>query len=519
MCHCHVHGSCLGCSRAISRRGFVKGCGAALAAGCGLGPVRSGADEAKQNKIRIGLVFLARVRNSWPYPGFDVEGRRQEILNLLKDGCPGVEFIPVMVHHPDDVKKAVALKDQVDGYLVHVTTLSWSLTGAITQIAQLGKPALVVDEYLGGSGAFLIGYSRTHRQGIPLAAVSATDPSDLVTVARQFAGIKKPGTTPATFARQCWEVYRKTFPGAGEMKCPDDPVSLTDIGECLKRFKDSRFLIVGRGRPGQVQDFLGAKGIYAGFEELKALYDKVDPEKAAHWAARWSNDAEKVVEPKPEPINKGAAVYLAILELLKKHDTDSITMNCLGGFSAGRLPAYPCLGFMQILNDGGQGVCEAMPDDTLSMMMARLLTGRPGYVSDPVLDTSKRQIVYAHCVGTTKVFGPEGESNKYRIRTLHNRDPRGACIQSFMPSGYMTTSFRTNFARKKMVIHQAKSVGNLDSKRGCRTQLIGEVHGDIGKLFDQWDLFGWHRVTVFGDVKEPLIEFGKGLGLEIVEEA
>jgi len=38
-------------------------------------------------------------------------------------------------------------------------------------------------------------------------------------------------------------------------------------------------------------------------------------------------------------------------------------------------------------------------------------------------------------------------------------------------------------------------------------------------LFEKWDRFGWHRVTVYGDVKEPLVEFGKALGLEIIEEA
>ena len=87
----------------------------------------------------------------------------------------------------------------------------------------------------------------------------------------------------------------------------------------------------------------------------------------------------------------------------------------------------------------------------------------------------------------TKVFGPKGEPNKFRIRTLHNRDPRGCCAESFLPEGYMTTSFRTNVAQKKMVIHQAKAVGNLDADRGCRTQLLGEVRGDIGKLFREWD--------------------------------
>ena len=217
-------------------------------------------------------------------------------------------------------------------------------------------------------------------------------------------------------------------------------------------------------------------------------------------------------------ISKAGRVYLAMLALFKKYGTESITMNCLGGFGSGQLPAYPCLGFMQVLDDGGQGVCEAMPDDSVSMLMARLLTGRAGYVSDPALDTSKNQIVYSHCMAHTKVFGPQGTANPFQIRTLHNRDPRGCCAESFLPEGYMTTTFRTNVDQKKMIVHQAKAVGNLNADRGCRTQLLGEVRGDIGKLFHQWDLFGWHRVTVYGDIQEPLVDFGKALGLEVVRE-
>jgi hypothetical protein len=49
--------------------------------------------------------------------------------------------------------------------------------------------------------------------------------------------------------------------------------------------------------------------------------------------------------------------------------------------------------------------------------------------------------------------------------------------------------------------------------------LVAEPTGDIGKLFDQWDLFGWHRVTVYGDVAEPLTEFAKALGLKVIHEA
>ena len=519
MCQSNYHDSCFGCSHAVSRRGFVKRCSAAVAAVGGLTAAATAANGASETKTRVALVFLSKPGSSWPYPGFDVHGREKEVLALVKTGCPEIEFVPVVIQEPNDVQKAIALKDDVDGYLVYVVTLNWNLQRSLTQIGELGKPMIVADEYLGGSGVFLRGYSDLCRQEIPAGAVASTRPADLVAVARCFAGAGEPGATPASFARRCWEVYRQTFPPAGEMKCAEDPLSLTEIGQCVKRFKESRFLIVGRGTPGQEEDFLGAKGTYVGFDEFKTLYDEADRDEAADWARRWSEEAEMVVESTPEWIDKAAAVYLATRKLLKKHGTDSVTMNCLGGFARGQLPAYPCLGFVQILDDGGQGVCEAMPDDTLSMLMARILTGRPGYVSDPVLDTSKNQIIYAHCLATTKVFGPQAESNPFRIRTLHNRDPRGTCVQSFMPAGYMTTSFRTNFTRKQMVIHQAKAVGNLDSERGCRSQLVGEVRGDIGNLFDQWDHFSWHRVTVFGDVKGALIEFGKALSLEIVEEA
>jgi hypothetical protein len=486
-----------------------------------LAPQTAAAGEPQAKRPRVALVFLATPveGESWPYPGFDSGARHREIIKLLKEGCPQVEFVPVDVVKVTDVQKAAALKDEVDGYLMHTTTLTWALTQALRQIGELGKPTVVADEFLGGCGVFLTGCSAIRRAGARIVAVSTTRDADLVAVARVFAAVKKPGTTPDSFANQCEAVYRRTFAPAGSMKCTEDKVTLTPIGECVQRLKESRFLIVGNGQPGAEETFLGAKAIHVGFDEFRALYENVDRDQAGEWAGRWKKQADKVLDADPDWIDKAGAVYLAMLELMKKHATDSITVNCLGGFASGKLPAYPCLGFMQILNDGGQGVCEAMPNDSVSTLMGRILTGRGGYVSDPALDTSKNRVVYAHCMALTKPFGPRGLANKYRIRMLHNRDPRGVCAQSFLPEGYMTTSIQTNAAAKKMVIHQAKSAGNLDSERGCRTQLIGEVRGDIGKLFWQWDLFGWHRVTFYGDLKEPLRELGKALGLEVIQEA
>ncbi len=519
MCQCNIK-SCGGRPH-LDRRDFLRRLGAAAMTGAGLTSATLAADRNAPAKVRVALVLLAntKIREIWPYPGFDAAKRRREILAALEKGCPGVQFVPVTIEDRSGIKGAVALKDSVDGYLVYAMTLDWGLSGAISEIGGLGKPLLVADEFLGGSGVFLTAYSRLCSRGIPAAAVASTRLADLVTVARNFADLRRPGVTPEEFARRCQRSYRATFGARSSDKCAEDPVPLTDLGECVKRFRQSRFLIVGRGSPGRRQDFLGATGIFVDFAELQQLYKKVDRDLAAEWAGRWRRRAEKVVEPGPEAIQKSAAIYLATLELMKKYDAESVTMNCLGGFSAGKLPAYPCLGFVQILDDGGQGVCEAMPDDTISMIMARILTGRPGYVSDPALDTSANHIVYSHCLGTTRPFGPKGRANPFRIRTLHNRDPRSACVVSMLPGGYMTTSFRTNFGRREMIIHRAAAVGNLDSEYGCRTKLLADVTGDIAKLFDQWDTFGWHRVTVYGDLIDPLTEFAKALGLKTIQEA
>jgi hypothetical protein len=523
------HSLCSGCCRSISRRDFIKGCGAAVGTVSGLSSITSWADEPKGKKGRVATVFLSNIniREIWPYPGYDTNSRRGEVLKVLRDGYPEIEFIPLVAEHPGDMQKLDALKNEVDGYLIYIMTLDWGQGQVITDIGKQGKPMLLVDEFLGGSGTFLTRYSALRRQDIPVAAVSSTRLSDLVKVVRAFNDLRNPGITPATFARQCEKLYRQTFTTDGTLTCAKDPITLTDIGTCLQRFQESNFLIVSRKNVGKEHDFLGTKGRYIDFSELKEFYDRVDRDQAGEWAEQWTRQATKLgtnnyiepSQPTPEAIRNSGAVYLATRQLLEKYKTDTVTMDCLGGFAAGKLPAYPCLAFMQILNDGGQGVCEAMPNDTLSMLMARILTGRPGFVSDPALDTSKNQVVYAHCVGTTHVFGSEGKVNDYRIRTLHNRDPKGACTESLMPGGYMTTSFRVSRERKQLIIHQAKALGTLDSEHGCRTKLVAEVCGDIEKLFYHWDNFGWHRVTVYGDVKEPLKEFGKALGLEIIEEA
>jgi hypothetical protein len=83
----------------------------------------------------------------------------------------------------------------------------------------------------------------------------------------------------------------------------------------------------------------------------------------------------------------------------------------------------------------------------------------------------------------------------------------------------MTTTLEIQPSLREMLLHQSKAVANDPDDRACRTKLAGEPVGDIEKLFTQWDRYGWHRVTFYGDLKQGALGLAETLGWKVVEEA
>jgi len=83
----------------------------------------------------------------------------------------------------------------------------------------------------------------------------------------------------------------------------------------------------------------------------------------------------------------------------------------------------------------------------------------------------------------------------------------------------MITSIQFDHNRKQVIFHQGKTVANVDEDKACRNKLAVEVKGDIYKLLNYWEEWGWHRVTFFGDLKRPVYNIVSLLGFKVVEEA
>jgi hypothetical protein len=83
----------------------------------------------------------------------------------------------------------------------------------------------------------------------------------------------------------------------------------------------------------------------------------------------------------------------------------------------------------------------------------------------------------------------------------------------------MTTTVEFAPERKVILFHQGKAVGNVIDDRACRTKLAVDPAGDMEKLFREWDQWGWHRVTFYGDLKEPIFALADALKWKVFEEA
>jgi len=511
-----------GCSCCpISRRKFLAGCAACIgAAGLLAHPVPSIA--AKKDKMRIQVIYsLHAVKQpgpDWPNVGFDFGPVMKQIDTDLARGCPQFEFVSSMAKGPEEAKEILQKNELngVDGYIVYQLNC-WNRV--VQDIADSGKPVLYVDFQYGGSGGFLVynaAFLRSRASNVGFVASSNMD--DVIAAVKCFEIIARGGSV-SEFAAATKRVRMDGTPRMSSMQCKTDDLRTVSTDECIRQMKKSKILSVRDQNSGPGGEMMGIPIENVSFAEINAAWESADKDVSKTVARKWKNNATEVINVSDETLENSAAMYLGMKQVLKKHEANAIAINCLGGFYGGHIHAYPCLGFHQLNNEGMVGACECDIRSTATMLMINAMTkGRPSFISDPVIDTAKRQIIYAHCVAPNKMFGPDGPTNAYAIMT-HSEDRQGASVRSILPLGYMTTTLEIRQPQKEILMHQGKSVENDPNDRACRTKLAVEPAGDIEKLFTMWDQWGWHRVTCYGDIKDPVYSLADAIGWKIIEEA
>jgi hypothetical protein len=508
----------------FSRRRFLSSCTAcaacaALAPMSFIGSSCSSATGNRKMKIRVVYSLHAPLQGQpdWPNIGFDFNPPMDNINATLTRTFPDIEFLPVMAKGEKDASKIASqdIPEKIDGYIVYQMNC-WNRV--VQTIAKTNKPVLYADFQFGGSGGFLVYTAAFLREKTPnVGYVASSKMEDFLSAVGCFKLMKESSGTD--FSSLVTRARLTATRAAGSYTPVENNISFLSPQETIKQLGESKILAVRDQNSEKSSPIMGIPLEYIPFSEVNSAWSSVKKDDSMQIVERWKKTALAIVDVSDETLLTSAAMYLGMKNVLRNHGATAITVNCLGGFYGGHIHAYPCLGFHELNNEGLVGACECDVRSTATMLAFTTMTnGRPGYISDPVIDTSKRQIIYAHCVAPNKAFGPQGSINPFKIMT-HSEDRNGASVRSILPVNHMTTTLEIDKDKKEILFHQAIALDNDPDDRACRTKLCAEPIGDIEKLFTMWDKWGWHRVTFYGDLKEPVHAFADAIGWKVTEEA
>ena len=529
--------SCVGCGR----RDFIYGLLAAVAAGNASAhelsdffaalpaPTPAGAIPDKTGAVKVRLVFSiwddVQVKKTWPNAGFDFRPVMKNITDALNAGVKGVKFVPAMAC---DAKGSAAILAEdnkagdVKGYLV-IQMNSWP--NALGGIVKAGKPTLFCSfPYSGIGGWDVQNAAMIRKKQKNYAFMSSLDFNDTIGAARAFETLKN-GTGDDVVKAATEYRLAHTPPETGIKPC-EGPLDCLSPEETLAAVKGKKILSV-EGYNKKIKDkILKDFGIIVEdvkFEELNAAWEKVPDALAREKVAEWKRTARKIVDVSDETLFGCAKQFYGMKEVLKAHGAVAISVNCLGGCYTGKLHAYPCLGFMELQDLGLFGTCENDIRSTVAMVVFGAMTkGRMGYISDPAIDSSRRAMIFAHCVATRKFLGVDGATAPYEIET-HSEDRQGASVRSIAPLNYPVTTVEFHFTGNGgtgcVLVQTGRTFSNDPDDRACRTKMVVEVTGDFERSYKLWDLWGWHRVTFLGDFKKDVEALAKKIGYRVIYES
>lgn len=458
----------------------------------------------KRMKICCCFALKAPTGLSWPGIGQDYEERKAYYRHLLEENFGEDNTFVYEDHTAQATDEELRAMTQYDGFLMillaHGTALAQRMAGML-------KHGLLIDDPYGGSGDIIRVANLIHSHQYPLTAVGTQDTQALLHRIRVYLAIPR--------IQHSRILVFKNF----EKMSPDKEAEMKrsiGTGSTMKRYL--------AGQEGfqrdvdRIRETFGIEVVMKTLAELNAYQQSVREEDARVYAEKWAREAKQMVEPSYADLLSSARMYLALEKAKADAHADVISVDCILMFFAYNMSVYPCMSFFEMNNHGQIGVCEGDLDSCVTSLIIREVTGRPGFVSDPFVDTEANRIVYAHCVASNRPFGTDGGVYPYCIRT-HGEDHASAAIQALLPPDYPLTTIKVSTAGKAMSIHSGTSAGNIDHECGCRTKLVCQVPNSR-LIMDNWhdELFSWHRVTVYGNYREDFTEVCRYLGLALYQE-
>jgi len=473
----------------ISRREFLGTAAAAgsvlLAGGFAARPLTAAVDAGwpKLPPVRIHVVYVG-TGGAWPTPLFDAPAevaKFNKYLARVETRLGDVKFVggELIANTVQAAAKVATRLDDADAVMaIH---LSFGSGQPLLELVKAGLPTAIFSQPFSGHDWMYV--PQWQKAGKKVILLTSSD-------------------------------YGELERGAALLRVP-------------VRMRQSRIIVVGRAKgtapacsAEQVKQYLGSELVPISQEQVIAAHKAVDAKAAEAEAEQyWVRQAKEIVEPSKADIVNSARMYLAIKDIMVKERAQAITSShCMGK------PAKGCLTFSKLNDLGLVGACEGDMDSTLTMLIFAYAFGVPGFISDPLFDTSKNAVIHAHCTSTTKLDGPNGQRAPFLIRTQCDSNA-GVSLEVQMRVGQEITCAKL-VNLDTMLISAGRVIELTDfHDRGCRTQITTEVlnarkmaHNWGGGVLKGGMMTLLHRVVFYGNRLESVKDLVGLMGLKLVEE-
>ena len=480
-------------SRDINRRAFLGmtavGGTAAYFAGSGLLGSRAWAQGARLvspgcrgSKVKVARIYAGTTHGLWPKPDLDLRREMrfyESQFAKLADELSDVEYaVNELVTSAEQARQLKGRLEKVDGIVfIHFNI---GVRPMLDEVLSVGKPTAVFAAPYSGHGWVGFGAMQKEPIGAKMECFLTSDYSQLAVAIRPFRAIHH------LREAKILNVTTRNF----------------------KSYADS------------MKEKFGTQIKQVDLDTVVQAYNAVDSKQARAEAARWIERADAVVEPSQNEVFKSCRLALAFENMLAEENATVLTVDCYGTMwdNTIKLPAYPCLGFCRLNDIGLGGICESDLRCAMTHIILQGLSGKPGFISDPTVDESNNSIILAHCLGSTKMDGPNGRAEPYKLRTVMERK-EGLTPQVQMRIGQKVTQ-AILIGTDSMLYFTGDIINapvSLEDDRGCRTKITVKVDGDVTTLWKNWSN-GLHRQTVYGDVTKELAQFCRYTGIRFVNE-
>ena len=485
--HCHC------CSR-LARRDFVASLGL-TALGASLGAVESAlaVPAGASAKPRVRAVFVRQKTDryfmGWPGAAYDVKARQADYTKVLAGAAKALGVDLELSQEPvTELGQISVLLSQCeqkppDGVILISMCLNTSWD-KITQFVVKRPPALPVIVYSPKGTSFL---------------------DNVQQIAERSKGTR---TFLASTSDVDWLEYA---------------MRMLHTHAQIKR---TRVCVVQGEKPADlVLERLGSTLRYVRFHRFTEEYKKVAAsDEVRAMADDYSGKAQKTVEPSAEDMLNAAKMYVVCRRVMEAEGCDGIAVDCLPHVR-GRTTPPPCLAFCRLNDEGRIAACQADWPAAISLRLVWLLLGRPGFMQNNCVDTTRNTLMGSHCTCPLRLGGPEKAPAPFILRS-HAESNLGVAPQVLWPVGEEVTIMKFSDAAwwaapknpascaSSILLGTGRVVRNIDNppSGGCRTSLEVQVDGidDVRKLQHLH-----HQLIILGNHKERLRAYCELAGIEV----